>query len=229
MRRKLLLTLGLGVGAVVLVVAGWLGWVVYAATRLPEWYDPDAQIASDDLEVAPSGWVVVPDEAADAHHEAAPGGGRGDTKSAKRRQLRNFHLRTAAGNQATRDAIRASRATYEDGQLDAGVVINVSKIDRSKLKKGDREFYQRVLEAFPRLRGRDVYIGIEDQPTSAGGYLQLGPETRVRVGELDYSLRRVARKLGLSEAKVREQIDAEFVRLEVTDPDAPPPQEEPLP
>jgi hypothetical protein len=207
----------------VLAVAGWVGYLVHAATRLPDWYDADAVVDAADPELAPSGWLVVPDEeAAESEGEA----GSSAPKPAKRRQLRNFHLRTAAGNQATRDAIRASRATYEDGRLDAGVVINVSRIDRSKLKKDDREFYERALEAFPRLKGRDVYIGIEDQPTARGGYLQLGPDTRVRVGKLDYSLRKVARKLGLSEAKVRRQIDQELVRLEVTDPDAPPPADE---
>lgn len=215
-----MLTLGLSVGIALLAGLSWVGYRVHAATRLPDWYDAEAVVTPDAADSAPVGWVIVPDEEAGDGEAAAPAG---PTAKGKRRQLRNFHLRSAAGKGATRDAIRASRATYEDGRLEAGVVINVSKVDRAKLKKADREFYARVLEAFPRLKNRDVYIGIEDAPISEGGYLQLGPDTRVRVGKLDYSLRKVARKLGVSEAKVRKQIDKELIRLKVTDPDAPPP------
>lgn len=210
----------LAVVVLVLLVAGgaWLAYTFHQATALPDWYDP-ADLAQEEAPASEIGWVVVPEagERAQPPTTEVPA-----PKRAKRRVLRNFHLRSAAKNPAARKAVRASRAVYEDGRLEAGLVINVSEIDRGKLKKADREFYERALEAFPSLKNRDVYVGIEDEPSTADGYLQLGPDTQVRIGDLRYSLNRVARKLGLSRAKVRKQINAEFVRLKLTDPDAPP-------
>ena len=220
--RRMLRRLAIALAVLAVGVAAWFGYLFHQATRLPEWYDADA-IAVEDPEEVDVGWVVVPDE------EAAPAGEAPKSAVApkkRRRELRNFHLRSAAGNSATRKAVRASRAVYEDGRIEAGVVISVKEIDLDKLQKKDREFYRRALEAFPALERRDVYVGIEDEPSSKDGYLQLGPRTKVRIGDLRYSLAKVARKLGIEQSKVRKQINREFVRLKVTDPQAPAPPDD---
>lgn len=221
---RMLRRLAIAIAVIAVGVAAWFGYLFHQATKLPDWYDADAIALEDaDPEELDVGWVVVPDE------DEAPAGEAPTKKTPskkRRRELRNFHLRSAAGNAATRDAVRASRAVYEDGKIEAGVVISVKEIDLDKLKKNDREFYRRALKAFPTLKRRDVYVGIEDEPSSKDGYLQLGPRTRVRIGDLRYSLAKVASKLGIEQSKVRKQINREFVRLKVTDPEAPPPADD---
>lgn len=199
------------------------------ATALPQWAvedeagvddtQPQTATPGEDAPLPPAAvWVEVP---ADPDATPAPEASAGaEPEPPKRRELRNFHLRSAAKNVVAAKAIRKSRAVYDDGKLEAGVIVNLSKIPRKKLKPEDRKLLDRAFRAFPALRERSVYVGIEDEPVSRRGYLQLGRKTVVRVGKLRYPMAKVARKLGIDAAQVRKQLNRELRRLKVTDPDA---------
>lgn len=187
---------------------------------LPEWYEPDALEAglpSQD-EASDLSWHVVPA----AESAVAPTPNEGESaapEKSARRVMKNFHLRTHVSNPAARKAFRASRATYEDGHLEAGVIFNASKVPLAELNAKDRRFFERLTDAFPAVAERDVYVALEDEPTVAeDGILQLGPNPKVRVGKLSYSLAAVAKKLGISTAAARRDINREFRRMKVTDP-----------
>ncbi|TPV94967.1 MAG: hypothetical protein B7733_12470 [Myxococcales bacterium FL481] len=135
------------------------------------------------------------------------------------REVRNFHLRSTAKNPAWREAVRGSRATFEDGTLEAGVVISLDKLPRRSLSANDRKTIDRALKAFPALRKREVYVGLEDRTVTRDGILQLGSSTKIRVGQLRYPLSTVAKRLGLSAPSIRRQINRELRRLKVKDPE----------
>jgi len=214
---------------VVLALAG-AGFVVHLwreVTALPGWAEEEIDVeestpAADGSPVPQ--WVEVEEDAPKAAEQPEQAPKRAEASVARkkrgRRVLRNFHLGSAAKNAIAAKAVRKSRAVYEDGELEAGVIVNLSKIPRDKLAPRDRKLLDRAFRAFPFLRDRAVYVGIEDEPESRDGYLQLGRKTRVRVGKLDYSLAALARKLDLDAAQVRKQIDREMRRLKLTDPDA---------
>jgi hypothetical protein len=218
---------------VVLALAG-VGFLVHLwreMTALPEWAEHEIDVEAS-MEVAEGSgkpvpepkWVEVERDPAKVakKREQAPAKAEAPAPKKKRgrRVLKNFHLRTAAKNAVAAKAVRKSRAVYEDGDLEAGVIVNLSKIPKDKLAARDRQLLDRAFSAFPFLRDRAVYVGIEDEPVSRGGFLQLGRKTRVRVGKLEYSLGALARKLDLDAAQVRKQIDREMRRLKLTDPDA---------
>jgi hypothetical protein len=207
------------------------------ATSLPAWADDEADPGMDALAPAEPhgsttpGWIEVgeeldeevaeenvPDVGPPAPSRARPNAAPKKRVDHRRRELRDFHLRAAAKNVVAAKAIRRSRAIYEDGVLEAGVVVELSRIPRDELRAEDRRLLDRAFSAFPFLRDRAVYVGIEDEPTSRNGFLQLGRKTRVRVGKLEYSLAALARKLGVDARRVRAQLDRELRRLKVTDP-----------
>jgi hypothetical protein len=212
---------------VVLALAG-VGFLVHLwreVTALPEWAEEEIDVeaslpAEDGSPVPRPQWVEVEEPAPKgaAEPEAAPAKAEAPKPKKKRgrRVLKNFHLRSAAKNAVAAKAVKKSRAVYEDGELEAGVIVNLSKIPRDRLSPRDRQLLDRAFRAFPFLKNRAVYVGIEDEPVSRQGYLQLGKKTRVRVGKLDYSLAALARKLDLDAAQVRRQMR----RLKLTDPDA---------
>ncbi len=211
MLKKVLIALAL----LLLIAGGVVAWFWHQATALPEWY---AEIELEDA-AAPTGelqWAVVPDA------EPPPPGAEPPppTKKPKRREIRNFHLRAHVSTPEARKAFRASRATYEDGHLEAGVIVNAGKVSQDALSKKDKGFFQRLIRAFPSLAKRDVYVALEDEPVVAeDGILQLGAHPKIRVGKLSYSLDQVAKKLGVSSAAARRDINKELRRLKVTDPD----------
>lgn len=212
----------------VALVAG--AWVWNQATALPDWaeeepptalvdpqgaHGPGAPADPDDVAPPPLRWSVpeAGGSPADPPAQAAP-------KKSRKRELRNFHLHAADRNRVIRKAVRTSRATYEDGKLEAGVVIVPGEIDVKSMPAKDRALVQRALRSFPGLKGKRVYVALEDEPKVVKGVLQLGPDTQIRVGELRYPLSAFARKLGVSAAEIRKQVNRELRRL-----DARPPQD----
>jgi hypothetical protein len=213
------------VAALIIVVA--IGVHLWReATALPDWYtEADAaslaEYAADEPEdAAPVAWVpdARPPEAPPEldNPSLAPAQGTRTQRSAGRHELRGFHRRAKKGD--GRSPVKASRAIYEDGQLQAGVVFDLSRIPKDELVARDRELYDRAVEHFPGITRRDVYIGIEDRPVSTEGVLQLGPEPKVRVGNLRYSLDTAAQKIGMSSHELRRELDRELHRLGFVDP-----------
>lgn len=146
---------------------------------------------------------------------------QGGSSKAKRHELRGFHVRRGKdGKRRANPAIKASRAVYEDGALTLGAIVDVSKMPRKKLKERDRKRLDMAIENFPGLTDRDVWVGIEDNPISVGGYLQLSSDAEVRIGKLTYSLADAAKRIGMSSAQLRLQANRELRKLGFVDPDA---------
>ena len=142
-------------------------------------------------------------------------------EGAKRHELRGFHVRRGKdGKRKGSPAIRASRAVYEDGALEIGVILDLGRLPKDELKPRERERYERAVRRFPGLTKRDVWVGVEDRPISVGGYLQLSPEAEVRVGKLTYSLASAAERLGMSPVELRLELNRSLRRLGFVDPEA---------
>lgn len=230
--KKLLLVIAI----LVLVGAGIAFYLWRQATALPDWYT-QADGETDGLELEESDtqgevrWVSVPPDdgaleeplpppsgpaAADAP-SSKPTGVRSAHKRGRsdKHVLRGFHRR---GNGKSKGAVRASRAVLDGNELEAGVVLDLSKVPRDKLVERDERLYERAVANFPGITKRDVYVGIEDEPVTQDGVLQLGPDPKVRIGNLRYSLDEAAKRLGMSPADLRAEFNRELKRLGFTDP-----------
>ena len=176
---------------------------------------PEEQTAFEALDEAQGIAVEAPtspDAEAPAVVEASPPPRKKPRRKAKAHELRGFHHHRARGK-AGETAVKASRARYEDGRLEAGVIMDLSKVPRERLSAKDRALYERAVDNFPGLTKRDVYVGIEDRPVERDGFLQLGAEPKVRVGNLRYSLASAASKLGFTPQRLRSELDRELRRL----------------
>lgn len=200
------------------VGAGAVYWLWRQATALPEWHQempvPDSPAldgSSPDGAPPPLRWTAAPD--------ADPPPGRKQAERPRQRELRNFHLHARDRNRVLQKAVASSRATYEDGTLEAGVVLVPENIELDALSRKDRALVERALKSFPGLSGRRVYLALEDEPKVVDGVLQLSNETQIRVGELRYPLSAFAKKIGVRPDVVRRQINRELRRLEVRPPD----------
>jgi hypothetical protein len=222
----------LAVPAVVLAgAAAAVTWIGYRATRLPDWYahvegaEPagDPPGARGRREVAPpeadSGWQVVP------RSEGGPGGAGAEGTApgspgvaTVRRERRGLPLKRIAGDPALRAAVRASRAVYEDGRLEVGLVVDTGAVDPARLRPEARRIWDRARRSFPVLEDRKLYLALVDEPLTRGGFLQLGPRPVVRVGELEESLDSVARRLGVDPGRVRAGVDRVLRELELREP-----------
>ncbi len=220
-------------GAAVLLVIGvaTIVWLWRQATALPDWYTQadapalETDRASADPE-APPRWIPIAEDGVTiaprqvqplslpptTEPPTAPAPAEPRPRTGPRRhELRGFHRR--AGQDPAASAVRASRAVYEDGALQAGVILDLSRIPHETLAPRSRDLFERAIRNFPMLSQRDVYVGIEDDPVVEGGLPRLGPAPRIRVGKLRYSLDDAAHRLGMTPDELRRELDRELRRL----------------
>jgi hypothetical protein len=214
--------------AVAIAIAA-LAVLFHRLTALPEWYTEQARDSGQPSDPqwieapAPGQPVPEPDspqgpEAGPTDRSAAQGDERAQRRGSKERLVRRgFHRRGSGdGNRV----VKASRAVLEGDELEAGVVLDLSRLPKDKLSPRDAKLLRAAEAGFAGIMGRDVYVGVEDQPIARDGYLQLGPNPQIRVGKLRYSLPEAARKLGLPPAELRRELDRELRRLEFRAPQA---------
>lgn len=189
--------------ALLLIAGGVMFYLWRQVTALPQWY-------SEELTAAPEEPAPVKPDGNLAWKDSGNG---------KRKELRNFHRRAAKQDPTVAKVIKASRASFEDGKLEMGVVADLRNLPNDKLNDSQRELFQKVHDNFPSATDREIYIGVEDPaPVLKDGKIELGPTAKLKVGDLTYDLDAAAARLGMSADKLRAQFNAEARRLGVTAP-----------
>jgi hypothetical protein len=195
--------IGIAVIVLVLLLAVAVGVMWSRITALPDWYESADMIGEGGQLRVDSAWVQVPDAKPPA----------GAPKGSEVYVLRNPHARMQLDDTPIEKAIKQSRAAYAGGQIEAGAVLNLSDADVESLSAEERDRFQQTLDAFPALTERDVYVGVEGDVSERDGRLVLGPDAELRVGDTRYSIANAAKRLGMSEAELREAIEKDLSQL----------------
>ncbi len=196
---------------VLVLIAVGVAYYIYAqATSLPDWY-------AEEVAAGPAAVAAEPVEAPDGKLQWT------DTTKAgepgKRKELRNFHRRAAKKNPEVAKVIKSSRASFENGVLEMGVIADLRNLPKDQLRGDQAEFFQKVHDTFPSATDREVYIGVEDPgPVLTGGHITLGPDAKLRVGKISYDIDSAATRLGMSPAALRKQFDDQIAALGVNPP-----------
>jgi hypothetical protein len=200
--------IGLVLLVLLLVAAGLVYYLFYQATSLPDWYTEESAAGeAAEPAVLPNGnlaWADAPSKTGEA---------------GKRKELRNFHKKAAKKNPEVAKVIKSSRASFENGVLEMGVVADLRNLPQDKLRGDQAEFFQKVRTTFPSATDREVYIGVEDgAPAFKNGSIELGPSAKLRIGNLSYDIDAAANKMGMAPAALRAQFNDQIRQLGVTPP-----------
>jgi hypothetical protein len=65
----------------------------------------------------------------------------------------------------------------------------------------------KVLEAFPLLENKEVYIGLSGKPRIENGQLKLDKDTKIKIGNLSLSLSEVSQRLGIPQEEIEQKIN----------------------
>jgi len=187
---------------------GAIAHSMHQATRLPAWYSRQ------------SSPLAAPDLAPDLARSPMP---LGDSSGVS--------LSGVDVEQWVRGAIAQRRvpaalerpvanfsATVEAGELKTGTLINLSDLPTERLGRTEQRLLERAIALAPGLANREVFVGLESQPTLENGRIVLGENATVQIGELRLPLRVVAQRLGVSVADLEQQI-TEVVRSQGIDPE----------
>lgn len=105
------------------------------------------------------------------------------------------------------DAAQDIRTSLDNGRLESGVVMNLSKLPVEALPEEGQQVVEQLTQTFPFLANRDVYLGIEGSPTVAEGQFSLD-DTHIKIGQLKLPVANVASQLGISQTDIEKQLGA---------------------
>lgn len=141
-----------------------------------------------------------------------------------RQDLNDLIVTSIAENPQGQKLLQATRGiqtNIDPDKLEIGAIVNPQALSDTALKKSEKAALGRVMQEFPGLSDREVYIGIESQPRIENGRIQIDDNARIKVGNLSFTVREISDKLGISPDKVLEKInqnldfiDASEVQLE---------------
>lgn len=97
--------------------------------------------------------------------------------------------------------------TIQDGRMESGAVVNFSDVTKNKLAETEKTPVGKVLEAFPFLENKEVYIGLSGRPRVENGQLKLDQDTKIKIGNLSLSLSEVSQKLGIPQEEIEQKIN----------------------
>jgi hypothetical protein len=218
-----------GVAALIVVGGAALAWTYQKATALPDWYveQEESSAPLDDEPLPPPAEVEIrrdraskpstpperaKSEASEAERPAADS--KKKRSAATNRGERNFHRRTMLGQSAWAPAILGSRLVYENGKLEATLIVSVARIDRSKLAQKELAALDRALALVPDRSAKTIALSLVDRPTTeSDGSLQLTEKAKVSLGELPFDLDSLSTRLGGNPAATKRSLSREFSRL----------------
>ncbi|MFE1747607.1 hypothetical protein [Coleofasciculus sp. H7-2] len=109
--------------------------------------------------------------------------------------------------------------TIKNGHLESGLVFNISDVPKEELNQQEKELLEKVIETFPFLEDKEVYIGVEGKPRVEDGQLKLEEETKIKVGNLSFTTSELSQRLGIPKEKIEQRLklELELGRLKIND------------
>ncbi|MBK9755244.1 MAG: hypothetical protein IPO88_17415 [Nannocystis sp.] len=195
-----------------LIAGGVIFYLWRQVTALPEWYTAEQAGQAEPAAAAEATATATPD--GPLVWKDAPGAAPG-----KHKELRNFHRRAAKKDPVVAKVIKASRASFNDGTLEMGVVADLRNLPHDSLRPADRELFEKLHNAFPSATDREIYIGVIDSsPVLQGGEIELGPQAELVIGNLQYGIDAAAGRMGMAPAALRKQWSSMAKNLGITAP-----------
>lgn len=106
-------------------------------------------------------------------------------------------------------ALKGVNTSVQNGQIESGAVINLAEVPIDQLSSGEQAFLGKLLNTFPELGQRSVYVGMQGKPVAEQGQVRLDDNTRLKLGNLSFTTAELAQRLGVSEEQIRQRIQLE--------------------
>ncbi|AFY79686.1 MAG: hypothetical protein IGR93_14445 [Hydrococcus sp. C42_A2020_068] len=110
---------------------------------------------------------------------------------------------------------KSIKANLENDTLEIGGVFNPSEISEDSLDETQKAILDKTIQTFPQLKDLNIYVGIVGQPKFENGRLTLDKDSKLKVGNLTFSIDEIAPKFGLSPDKLDRYLEQELAKLNI--------------
>lgn len=209
-----------GMGAVLLFF-----W--YQATQLPDWYTTSPTQYTEPFTTANA--LPPPNQNQQMQQEAQKQvlhkitnrlkGSK--TKGEVQLDATEVNALIASGIAQTTDSSRLAKAVIstntqiENGKISAGAVIDLRAVPLNELHAGEQAAVSKLLSTIPILKYRPIYIEVEGKPSIRNNQVNLDDTTRIKLGNLSFSLSELSQRFGFSERRLNQQVAKKLKNLSV--------------
>lgn len=115
--------------------------------------------------------------------------------------------------------VSSIRTTIQEGRIESGTVVNLSELPKNQLDENQNAAIEKLVNTFPPLKDRDVYVGISGKPLVENGQLEWDDNTKIKLGNLSLSINELAQRLGVPPEKLKQEFNlpSQLGRLQVSD------------
>jgi hypothetical protein len=99
------------------------------------------------------------------------------------------------------------RTTIGDGRIESGTVVNLSGLPKNQLDEKQNAAIEKLVNTFPPLKDRDVYVGISGKPLVENGQLEWDDNTKIKLGNLSLSINELAQRLDVSPETLKQELN----------------------
>ena len=103
-------------------------------------------------------------------------------------------------------AIKASKTSIKEGNLDFGIVVNASDIIEDIREEETVKTGPSIINIPGFFKDKEVYLGLLGKYGLKNGQLKLDPNGKIKIGALSFSMGNALKKLGISEDSFRRAI-----------------------
>jgi hypothetical protein len=181
--KKMLWSIAIIIGA----PSGILFYVWQQATATPDWYRDRASIRLNDDTAVQLARQRVADKIAtvqpqpDRTYEIALN--QQDVNAIAITEINHLAKRTQLTG-----AIESVNSTIQEGRIKSGAVINLANLPTQGLSSTEQDVVTWVRQTFPGMVDREIYVGVEGQPTIQDGQLQFDDSLRIKIGNLSLTV-----------------------------------------
>lgn len=222
--------LGLGV-----LVGGAYAW--HEATQLPDWYrQSETKVSNETMQsITPLQQQTVEAQAyrtqlqqqltaaaassadgvTNPNTVSTPAPANVKLSASEMNHLVVSELTTNASTKPYLPAIKGVDTEITSGQLKSGAVVNLSDLPLDQLPASQKKMVDQLVQTFPQVADRDIYVALRGQPKLVNGQIQLQEGAQVQIGNLNIGLKTLAQRLGVSEAALEQQLTLHLGDLQV--------------
>lgn len=219
--------IGLVAFLLVLGGGGWLAYTWQQVTHLPDWYTQSSTPDTAPSTLLPT-QVDEPAEieslAFDLHQKVDRVLGTTSSRTPEvqltAQEFNQFvvtSLPAQARSPKVITSVKAMNTKIEAGQLQTGIVVDTAALPLDQLPSEYQATVKGLLQSFPVLQDKEIYVGVEGKPQIQQGKVVLGKDARLVIGNVRFSYADLRDRINLPSDLLDNPVNLQLGQLQIQD------------
>jgi hypothetical protein len=106
--------------------------------------------------------------------------------------------------------VKGIKTNIKDGKIHTGALVNLSQLAHNGQPGSQTAALSKLTDKLSFLKDRDVYIGIVGKPVVEGNQIRFASDTKIKVGNMNFTIAELAENLGVSPEKIQQAMNLQL-------------------